>query len=226
MREAHMIREQAQTRPAIGGGGRLPRKVLGWQAMVAVVLVLMLLIAKHVVASKQGGSDPISALPEGRTIALGIDIGGEPNDIALEALKSSYRVDGVVKLSGPDVAEQATASALNMGYLSLAVAPDAAPTLAQLYTLANFMRSTARSGSVYVHDDVGGGRAIATASMLLLLRGLPWPTVQHDVTATELKSLSERQEQDIQLLISALQSPAPGNSIHGNPYSGARIDLW
>ena len=225
MPEARMLQLPTQVQPTIGGGGRLPGKVLAWQGVVALVLILLLGVAKHVVAARESGPDQLSALPGGRTVTVGLDIGGAPTDYDLQALAASYQVDGVVNLSGPNVAEQVTTTSLNLGYLRSALASDAAPTLTQLHMLASFMqRYSQGSGSVYLHDDVGGGRAVATVGMLLLLRGETWPKVQQAMTTVELQSLSIGQSRAIKQLISALHSNDQPR--RGNPYSGARIDPW
>lgn len=225
MSEARMLQLPKQIQPAIGGGGRLSRKVLVWQGVVALVLILLLGVTKHVVAAREIGPDPLSALPGGRTVTVGLYIGGVPTDDDLQALAASYGVRGVVNLSGPNIAEQVTTASLHLGYMRLAVAPSAAPTWTQLHMLANFMRSyTSRGDSVYLHDDVGGGGAVATAGMLLLLRGETWPTVQQAMTTAELRSLSNSQSRAIEQLISALHSS--DQSRPGNPYSGAWIDRW
>lgn len=213
-------------RPAVGGGGRLARKALIWRAAIAVALVLVLGIAKQVVTAREIGPDPLSALG-GQTAGAGLDIGGAPEDYQLLALAASYRVDAVVSLGGPSVAEQATTASLRLGYLLLDVPEGAAPTWAQLRTLAGFMRAHDRDGdSVYVHDDIGGGRAVATACMLLLLRGHSWASVRHNITAQALGSLSQRQARAIQQLMSALLARGHGQPLSRNPYSGARVDRW
>ena len=63
-------------------------------------------------------------------------------------------------------------------------------------------RYTAGGDSVYLHDDVGGGRAVTTAAMLLLLRGQSWLAVSAEMTTAELASLSGR--------------PAAGHKMAGN----------
>ena len=83
-------------------------------------------------------------------VAPGLLMGGAPSDADLQDLAADFRVDGVVNLASPSVAEQATAASLHQAYLYLPVAPDAAPTLAQLRHLARFMRRhTAGGASVY-----------------------------------------------------------------------------
>ena len=215
----------ARVRPAIGGGGRLPRKALIWQGAIAITLVLLLAVAKHLVAARETGSDPLSELAGSQVATAGLDFGGEPQDFELAALAASYRVDGVVRLQAPSVAEQATAASLHLGYLLTTVPPGAAPTWPQLETQASFMRAHTRNGDfVYLHDDDGGGRAVATACMLLLLRGDSWTVVQREVTAPALSTLSPRQQQAVTQLISVLQSH--GRSVAGNPYAKARTDPW
>lgn len=225
MPDTHVPQRLPQWRPAIGGGGRLPRKLLAREALVVVILAILLLATKHLVAAREVGPDPLAALPGGKTIVAGMDIGGVPDDNDLEALSASYQVDGLVNLSGPSVEEQVTASSLHLGYLQLTLADGAAPTLAQLRTLASFMGShTVNGNSVYVHDDDGGDRAVATAAMLLLLKGMSWPAVQQAVSTAELNTLYSRQSTAINQLISALN--APGKPINGNPYTGAKVVLW
>ena len=109
--------------------------------------------------------------------------------------------------------------------MHLAVISSAAPTLAQLRTLATFMRSNTSNGDyVYLHDDGGGGTAVSTASMLLIMKGELWQTVQKDLTSRELASLSSGQKQAIAQLTAALA--AQGHFLPGNPYAGTRIYRW
>jgi hypothetical protein len=212
--------------PAIGGGGRQPRKILGWQAAIGIVLIVLLIVVKQAVAAREtGGSNPLASLPGGQTVAAGLDIGGTPTDYDLQGLAGSYQVDGVVNLTGPDVAEQVAAASLQLPYVRLTISPGAAPTWTQLRTLAGFMHSHATRGFfVYLHDDAGGGRSVAAAAMLLLLRGGSWPAIREDFTAGELMSLSPAQSRAIGQLASALRSA--GRPLPGNPYSGAKLAPW
>lgn len=212
--------------PAIGGGGRQPRPVLIVQAAAALALLILLVLVKHAVTARQtGGADPLASLPGGRTLSAGLDIGGTPTDYDLEGLSGSYRVDGVINVAGPDVAERVTTSSLQLAYLQLTIAPGAAPSLAQLHTLAGFMHGYGSGGeNVYLHDEAGGGRAVAAAAMLLLVHGGSWPAIRAEFTAGELSSLSPGQAHAIGELASALRSG--GRSGHGNPYSGARVYPW
>jgi hypothetical protein len=154
-----------------------------------------------------------------------LDIGGIPTDDQLEGLAGSYGVDGVINLSAPSVGEQATCAYLKVSYIHAVVATGTAPTLAQLHTLASFMRSHTSGGAyVFLHDEGGGGVAVATASMLLLMKGESWPVVQQDLNSGEIASLTAAQMQAITELTSGLE--AQGKSLHGNPYSGVKTDSW
>lgn len=215
----------AQLRPAVGTGGRLPRKNLVRRSMVAVGLVVLLGLAKHVISPHESWANSLSALPGGRAVIAGLYIGGMPTDADLQALAGSYDVHGVVNLSGPSVAEQVTAASLHQGYLHLTVVPGDSPSWAQLRTLVGFMRRyTAGGAAVYVHDDVGGARAEVTAEMLLLLRGEPWSAVSRGLADVEQQPQSSDQRLAIQQLNSALD---PGHRFSpGNPYAAAQLAPW
>ena len=225
MYEARRLRWPAQACPAIGMGGRLPRSALIWRGAIALALVLLLALAKVVVSSHETGPNSLSALPGGQAVAPGLDIGGTPSDQDLQALADSYQVRGVVNLAGPSVPEQAAAISLGQSYLHLSLAPGAAPAWPQLRRLAAFMRrQTAGGASVYLHDDVGGGRAIVAATMLLLLRGESWAAVSRGWPPGEVQLLSLGQMRAINQLISALSRAHPGRA--ANPYAAARLGLW
>jgi hypothetical protein len=225
MSDTHAPQRLPQRRPAIGGGGRLSRKLLGREALVVVILAILLLATKHIVAAREVGPDPLAAMPGGKTVVAGMASGGVPNDAALEALSISYKVDGVVNLTGPNVAEQVSASSLHLGYLQMTLATGTAPTLAQLRTLTGFMSSHAVGGNdVYIHDDDGGDSAATTAAMLLVLKGMSWPAVQQALSAAKLSNLYDRQSAAISQLMAALS--AQGKPVHGNPYSGAKVVPW
>ena len=220
-----MAANEAPARPAIGGGGRQPRKVLRWQAGIALLLVIVLLGLKHFVAGRAVGVNPLAALPGGSQLAAGLDIGGIPTDDQLEGLTSSYGVDGVVNLTAPSVGEQATCAYLKVSYMHVLVATGTAPTPTQLHALASFMRNrTSGDAHVFLHDAGGGGVAVATAGMLLLLKGESWPVVQQDLSPGEISSLTAAQMRAITELTSALQ--AQGKPLRGNPYSGAETGSW
>src|SRR5207245_4678396 len=179
-------------RPASGAGGRLPGQVRLRRGAAAMALLLLLGSAKLLVAS--GIITTSSARPPGHVVAASLLIGGAPTDGDLARLAAGYRVDGVVNLSAPSVAEQVTAASLHQGYLYLAVAPNTAPTWAQLRDLAAFMRGRT---AVYLHDDVGEGRARVAAAMLLLVRGQDWSAISATMPPGELGGLCECQRRVI-----------------------------
>jgi hypothetical protein len=213
----------ARPGPAIGASGRLPRRVRLWRGAVALTLILLLVLAKLLVS--QGVIKVSSTRPAVHAVGASLLIGGDPADSDLEALAADFRVDGIVNLDTPSVAEQVTAASLHQGYLYLPLLRDASPTWAQLRVLARFMRGhTAGGAVVYLHDDVGGGRAVVTAAMLLLLRGQTWPAVSADLTPAEMGSMCDCQQRAIERLRSALHRKDHASA--GNPYAAARLDPW
>ncbi len=226
MPETRILQLPARSSAAIGEGGRLSRKILVQRGVIVLGLILLLGLTKHVVTSQEIGLNSLNALSGGRTVAVGLDIGGLPTDYDLQALADSYHVDGVMSLDGASLAEKVTAVSLHQKYLYLTVIPQRAPTWAELMTLLTFLRNYASRGhSVYLHDDVGGGRAVATANMLLLLRGEKWSTTSQRMTAAEKASLSPPQLKAIQQLESALRYPGH-DSFPNNPYAAARVENW
>jgi hypothetical protein len=182
-----------------------------------LTLILVLGLARLLVSV---GVIQVSSLrPAVQTVAPGLVVGSAPGDADLQDLASDFRVDGVVDLDAPSVAEQAAAASLGQGYLHLPLPPDASPTRAQLQVLARFMRRyTARGDSVYLHDDVGGGRAVTAAAMLLLLRGQSWPAVTAKLTTAELASLSAGQREAIRRLEAALHKAREPGAVRLDPW--------
>jgi hypothetical protein len=212
-----------RVRTALGAGGRLSGWVLTRRYALAFVLVLLLGLAKILVAHRVVSVDTL--VPPEHVVTSGLVIGAIPDDADLEDFAADLKVDGVVNLVGPDVAEQVTAASLHQGYLYLPVAQKTAPTWTQLRELAAFMRAHTKGGaSVYLHDDVGGGRAVTTAEMLLLLDGRGIPAASADMTAAELGSMCDCQRLALQRLSAALH-PA-GHVPAGDPYAAARLDPW
>jgi hypothetical protein len=223
MPEARPPRWPAWMRPALGSGGRLPRRVRTRRSLILVALIVLLGTAKLAVG--QGIIKVQSDGPSGLVVAPGLLIGAPPTDEDLVELATDYRVDGVVNLSAPSVAEQVTAASLHQSYLYLPLASHASPTWPDLRELVAFMRGhTAGGTSVYVYDDVGGGPSVVTAAMLLLLRGQAWPAVSAELTTAELGSMCDCQRRALQELRSAL-NPA-GHGLAANPYAGVRLSPW
>jgi hypothetical protein len=192
----------AGVNPAIGAGGRLPGRVLVRRYAFALALILLLGLAKILIA--QRASHVVRVTPPDRIVTSGLLIGAAPTDTDLEELAADLQVVVVVNVAAPSVAEQVTAASLHQAYLYLAVPPGGVPTWAQLRYLAGFMRRQAERGAwVYVHDDVGGARAVTTAAMLLLLRGQTWAAVSAEITRPGLQSLDEQQRLALERLRSA-----------------------
>jgi hypothetical protein len=209
--------------PAIGAGGRLGGRVLALRYALALVVLLLLGLVKILVA--QQVVSPATLTPPEHVVTSSLLIGGAPADADLEELAADLKVDGVVDLGVPSVAEQVTAASLHQGYLYLSLAPKMSLTWPQLRELAAFMRRHTVGGtSVYLHDDVGGDRAVTAAAMLLVLRGQALPAVTALMTTAELGSMFDRQQVALRYLNSALH-PA-GHVPAGNPYAAARLDPW
>lgn len=223
MPDARPPRWPAWMRPALGSGGRLPRRVRTRRSLMLVALILLLGAAKLAVG--QGIIKVQSDGPSGLVVAQGLLVGTPPTDEDLVELASDYQVDGVVNLSAPSIAEQVTAASLHQAYLYLPLASHASPTWPDLRELAAFMRAhTAGGTSVYVYDDDGGGPSVTTAAMLLLLRGQAWTAVSAELTKAELSSMCDCQRRALQDLRSALNPT--GHVLAANPYAAVRLDPW
>jgi hypothetical protein len=223
VRESSGPRWPAGLNPAIGAGIALPRRIRLRRGAVVLTLILLLGLAKVLIST--GIIQVSSPRPAVQTVVPGLFIGGTPSDADLQNLADGYQVDAVVNLDAPNVAERATTASLHQAYLYLPLSAGMSPTSAQLRTLASFMRRyTARGGWVYVHDDVGGGRAVTTAAMLLLLRGQTWSAASAEITTADLDSLSDGQRLAVKRLEDALHPAGP----HPAGTSGAtvRLDPW
>jgi hypothetical protein len=209
--------------PAIGPGGRLPRRPLVRRYAFALSVLLLLGVGKVVIQQKEISVNQVAA--SDHVVASGLVIGPVPTDTDLRELLLGLKVDGVVNLAGPSVAESATVASLHQAYLYLPLTSGTAPTWAQLRNLAGFVRRYRERGAwVYMHDDTGGARAVTTAAMLLLLNGQTWAAMSAQLTPAGLGSLDERQRLALEELSSALH-PA-GREPPGNPYAAARLDPW
>ena len=201
--------------PAIGAGDALSGRIRLRRGAVVLTLILLLGVAKVLVSS--GVIQVSSPRPEVQAVVPGLFIGGTPSDSDLQNLADDYRVDAVVNLDAPSVAEQVTAASLHQGYLYLPLSAGMSPTTAQLRDLAGFMRKyTARGNWVYLHDDVGGGRAVTTAAMLLLLRGQTWSAMSAEITTAGLDLLSNGQR----LAVKQLE-----DGLHPTGWSGVSVQL-
>jgi hypothetical protein len=206
--------------PAVGAGGSLPPRIRRRRIGAALVLLLLLGLAK--VEIPRVAAEAYFAAGAGRLVAPGLVVGTAPSDGDLEALADSDQFGGVVNLGSPSVAEQVTAAALHLAYLRLPVPRGGAPTWPQLQVLVLFMRiHTTKGDSVYLHDDTGDGPAATAAAMLLMLRG---ESGNGAVAAAGSTASGAAQRLAIRQLGSALRrghGPLPGN-----PYAAARRFSW
>jgi hypothetical protein len=219
---------------AIGPGGRLTRRTLVRRYAVALSVFLLLGVGKIVIQQKEISVTQVAE--SDHVVAPGLVIGPAPTDTDLQQLQLGLRVDGVINLAGPSVAESATVASLHQAYLYLPLTAGAAPTWAQLRKLARFVRRYRERGDwVYVHDQMAGagGRALTAAAMLLLLDGQTWTAMSAQLTPAGLGSLDERQRLALEQLGSALHPIGPKNPKNpkggqpaGNPYAAARLEPW
>ncbi len=212
--------------PAIGAGGRLPRRILIRRYALALALLLLLGLGKILVEHEVIST--VSLSPPDRVVTSGLLIGAAPADADLEDFEAGFGVDAVVNVGSPSVAEQVTTASLHQAYLYLAVPVGAAPTWTQLRPLAGFMRRYSDRGHwIYLHDDTAGPQAVTTAAMLLLLRGQTWAAVAGQITPAGLGSLDTRQRLALEQLSSALHQAGPkAREPSGHPYAAARLEPW
>ena len=216
-------RPPVRVNPAIGAGGRLPRRILIRRYALALALIPALGLGKILIENKAISTVSLS-LPD-RVVTSGLVIGAAPADTDLEDFAADFSVDAVVNVGSPNVAEQVTTASLHQAYLYLAMPVGAALTWTELRPLAGFMhRYTERGNWVYLHDDTAGPQAVTTVAMLLLLRGQTWAAVVNQITPAGLRSLNARQRLALDQLRSALHQA--GGEPSGNPYAAARLEPW
>ena len=206
--------------PAVGPGGSLPPGIRRRRIGAALVLLLLLGLAKAEIP--RVAAEAYFAAGAGRLVAPGLVVGRAPSDGDLEALADSDQFGGVADLGSPSVAEQVAATSLHLAYLRLPVPLGGAPTWRQLQDLVLFMRiHTTKGDSVYLHDDTGDGRAATAAVMLLMLRG---ESRSGAVAGAGSTGVGAAQQLAIRQLGSALR---PGHGpLPGSPYSVARRYSW
>jgi hypothetical protein len=200
-------RRKSRACAAIGPGGRLPRRVLLRRGAAALALVVLLALAQQAV-SWQAARTSAETEP-GQVIAAGLIVGAPPADYDLEDLASSLRVDGVVDVGPPSIAEQVTARSLHLAYLYVAVPTNGSPTLSELNDLNRFIReNTSDDKEVYMHDDGTWARVTTTAAMLLMLRGQSWTSVSARLAPAELRTMCVCQRRAVARFGSALARSA------------------
>jgi hypothetical protein len=210
--------------PAIGAVGPLPRRARLVRLGVALGFAVALLAGRFLL--NVGATAPLPPLPGAAKVTQDLLRGGQPDDLDLEMLAEHYRVRAVVNINRPSVEERAVTAAQHQAYLEIPIASDAAPTWPQLATIAEFLERYTRHGQiVYLHDNSGGGPAVATTEMLFLLRGEPLRQVLHS-TGREQRSLSGEQVLDVFELAAALTSGSRRAERSRNPYYGAHPISW
>jgi hypothetical protein len=189
--------------------------MLLWRGAAALILVCLLALAKLGVSRLAARAD-VERQP-GQAIAAGMILGGPPADFVLAELVSAVRVDGVIDLGTPSVAEQVTAASLHLAYLYLAMPGDGSPTRSQLRVLAGFVHAhTVKGYKVYMNDDGSGGLMLTTAAMLLMTQGQSWPSISARMTPAQLHSICSCQLRAIHQLSVAVAASA------GHPLAGGR----
>lgn len=210
--------------PAIGRG-----TLLRGRPLVTRVLLLALVCALGagtlaVKAASHRNGFSLPALQGAARVAPGVLRGGQPADFDLLQLRNGYRVRAVVNVRLAGTQEGAVAREFGLDYLALPIPPDAAPSPADLDQLVSFLRSHEQSSDVvYVHDDVGGGRVVSLAAMLLMLRGDPLNSVLATLSADELRHMSAGQWAALYALEAALRDPADPR---GASYRSSRGLRW
>jgi hypothetical protein len=210
---------------ALGSAGALGRRQL-------VFRMILVALAAGVLGGQLSGLIDLkgNALPapplDATTVAYHLVRGARPADKDLIALRSEYRVTAVVNLTGPSVEERVVARDLGVDYLELSLAADAAPSAAQLTSVADFVRTHLSKGDVvYLHDDTGHDACVAMSAMLLLLRGDPLDQILAALPAGDRQALSAQQ-------LAALRALAAVKSTRGeavpanNPFLSAATLSW
>lgn len=216
--------------PAIGGRGGIPVRAAALRLTVAVACVFLLLGLKVLIADTKPATSTLPPIRGAAQVTAHLLRGGRPTDVDLVNMIRQNHVAAVVDITSPSIAEQASTRYLRLRYLETPVAGDGAPTLAQLDRIAALVRRTGSQGrTVYLHDDDGTERAVATTEMLLLLRGESLTAVRAARTPAEARLLTPVEVVAIGQLAGALATPSEvpaAGVVAGNPYAGARRIVW
>jgi protein-tyrosine phosphatase len=197
-----MARRQAIA-PAIGPGSLVSGRPFVARLLLLVVALGVCLGTLVTKAAKDAA--PLPALRGTAYVTPHIIRGSQPTDYDLLQLRNGFGVQAVVNLRLSGSQEGEVAAGFGLDYLALPLAHGEVLNAQQLATLvAVIRRHQKESGVVYLHDDIGGGRVLTTAAMLLLLRGQPLDTVLSAFSADELKRLSAVQLSALQTLSRAL----------------------
>jgi hypothetical protein len=217
MTEVAQIRaaHRSAVTPAVGFGHLIRGRALVGRLLLLAIVVALAAGALWFKTLTRANPDALPPLPGVARVTPHVIRGGQPADFDLLQLRNAYRVRAVVtlRLSAADT-EGDIAAGFGLGFLPLPIATDEAPTAAGLATLVAFLRRYATgSAVVYIHDDIGGGRAITTGLMLLMLRGESLGAATSTLLPGEERRLSPHQWTALVSLFQALTEQAnPANA--------------
>jgi len=219
---------QRPATPAIGGRGWLPRHTRIIRVIVVLAAVIVLLGAKILLASVSGRTTSSPRHPGLAIVSPGLLSGSKPSDVDLHSMAERWNVRAVANVGQPSIEERAVTAGLQQGYLESPLAARQAPTWPQLENLGRFLQLQRGGGIAYIHDDgeAGGGRAVVTAQMLLLLSGTSLPEVLRKMTAEDYRSLSNEQLIRVRDLATALEYPDGAPRDSSNVFSEAHRIEW
>ncbi|HTV12904.1 MAG TPA: hypothetical protein VME20_13700 [Acidimicrobiales bacterium] len=214
--------DETASLPGLGGGTWLPRASVLRRLAVVPLVVVLLLLAKVVVGHLEQ-NDSLANLPHASRMAPNLFVGGPPTDAGSLVLANNLDVDGVIDVTGASIAVEASSGFLHQGFLLESVDPGRAPTVAQLRAMVAFVsRYALKDKNVYLYDDTGGGRALVTSAMLVVLRA---PSSQgahgalsqrqwHQLSATQRKAFDQ------------VQAAVTGEAKLAGPYAPLRSVRW
>jgi hypothetical protein len=181
--------------PAAIGFGYVARgRLLMIRLLVLVVVAGIGAGALSVKVGRHAGANPLPPLPGAAYVTPHLVRGGQPADFEMLRLRNSYHVRAIVNLRLSRDSERDIAASFGLDFLSLPLAAEAAPTADDLATLVTFVRRYDNgSAVVYLHDDVGGDRAVTAGLMLLLLRGESLGAVMTTLSPAEQRGLGSHQ---------------------------------
>jgi O-antigen/teichoic acid export membrane protein len=177
----------ARQRPSIGSVSRIPRR----SALARLGLLAALPVAG--LAARVSGVlghhvSTLPALPDVAVVQPGVIRSGQPEEPDFVRIRDDYGVRAVVSIDGrndfilSDIEEQAVVQNLGMGYLQLNVPDGAAPTVMQVYAVAELIRTTRPATHVpqnliLLHDQTGRGPVVLLAAMVQILDHRPLGSV-------------------------------------------------
>jgi hypothetical protein len=222
---AHLPARRRYAIPAaVGVGNRIRGRSLVIRLLLLGLIATLAAGTLWLKTNSRGDANALPPLPGAARVTPNLVRGGQPADFDLLQLRNAYRVRAVVNLRFGGDAEGEIAAGFGLDFLSLPVAVDEAPTVADLATLVGFLRRyDSGSAVVYLHDDIGGGRVITTSLMLLLLRGEPLGVAMSTLRPEEQRMLSAHQWSALVTLSQAVAERGAGND---NAYREAAVLRW